>query len=534
MKKLILLISSALWLQICSAQNSLVKIWDYRFGGTYYDFLSCFQQTRDGGYILGGYSLSGISGDKTLPLAGIWDYWIVKLDSLGIKQWESDLGGLDNDEMHSIEQTADGGYILGGSSISGIGGDKTQATQGQYDYWIVKTDSLGVKEWDKDFGGIANDFLYSIRQTDDRGYILGGYSLSAAGGDKTQNTVGPAEDYWIVKTDSLGVKQWDKDYGGFLDEKLFCIQQTMDKGYIMGGWSGSGISGDKTQPLWGPTGDHDYWIVKTDLVGNLQWEKAYGGTNNDELYSLQQTFDRGYILGGLSESGISGDKTQATWGGADYWIIKIDMNGNMAWDRDIGGTDMEPEFGNIAQTSDKGYVMAGRSASNMGGDKTENNLGIVQTWAVKTDSLGAIQWDKTLLVNGKVIHGYAIETREGCYAMTDFNDGIIGGDKSQDSWNISDDYWIIKFCDTAVATSVNDVVQKDGFSIYPNPAHNTLNVKCRIKNAELRIYDVTGRIVHQQILTSSHQQINASFSPGIYLVRVTAGEKVWTEKLVVE
>ena len=116
-----------------------VKQWDARFGGSDDDVLSSLQQTADGGYILGGWSLSGISGDKTQASQGNYDYWIVKTDAGGVKQLDARLGGSSGDYFSSLQQTADGGYILGGSSSSGISGDKTQASQGYYDYWIVKT-----------------------------------------------------------------------------------------------------------------------------------------------------------------------------------------------------------------------------------------------------------------------------------------------------------------------------------------------------------------------------------------------------------
>jgi hypothetical protein len=105
--------------EISFSQNPLVKQWDYRFGGTGNDDLYSLQQTSDGGYILGGRSYSGISGDKTQPSWGGWDYWIVKIDSFGVKQWDKRFGGTGDDELFSLQQTTDGGYILGGSSLSG-------------------------------------------------------------------------------------------------------------------------------------------------------------------------------------------------------------------------------------------------------------------------------------------------------------------------------------------------------------------------------------------------------------------------------
>src|SRR6185295_3800992 len=126
-------------------------------------------------------------------------------------------------------------------------GDKTQTVHGMpgsdSDYWIVKTDSLGNKQWDKDFGGTGIDWLYSVIQTADGGYLLGGTSYSDSSGDKSENSRG-VSDYWIVKLDSLGNKQWDKDFGGFADDPFTALIQTADNGYVLGGHSYSGIGGD--------------------------------------------------------------------------------------------------------------------------------------------------------------------------------------------------------------------------------------------------------------------------------------------------
>jgi len=445
MKKLFLLIilNSALSILHCAfSQNPLVKMWDYRFGGNDFDNITAIQETIDGGFILGGLSSSGISGDKSQPSQGIIDFWIVKTDSLGVKQWDKDFGGTADDILYSIWQTSDSGFIMGGYSESGIGGDKTQASWGGSDYWIVKTDALGNKQWDMDFGGTGSDYLYSIQQTADKGFILGGSSISGISGDKSQPSWGNF-DYWIVKTDSQGIKQWDMGFGGSADEWLYSIQQTIDSGFILGGYSNSGISGNKSQASWGVA---DYWIVKTDALGSKQWDMDFGGTEQDVLSSIEQTSDSGFILGGYSNSGISGNKSQATWGLADCWILKTDALGNKQWDKDFGGTVNEELF-KVSQTTDGGYLISGDSYSPIGGDKTENNLGSEQTWVLKTDALGNKQWDKTILTSGHDETGLAIQIGDGCYLMSNFTNAGIAGYKSQASWNSSNDYWIIKFCE---------------------------------------------------------------------------------------
>lgn len=180
-----LLLSILLTSQILLGQLP-VKEWDYRYGGNNKDELRAVEHTADGGYILGGYSLSGITGDKTQDKWGQYDYWIVRVDSSGNKLWDKDFGGTKDDLFASLDVTSDGGFILGGGSWSPVSGDKTQGKQGEVDYWIVKTDISGNKQWDKRFGGTSLDYLTCIRQTDDGGYILGGDCFSEVSGDVSQ------------------------------------------------------------------------------------------------------------------------------------------------------------------------------------------------------------------------------------------------------------------------------------------------------------------------------------------------------------
>ena len=129
---------------------------------------------------------------------------------------------------------------------------------------------------------------------------------------------------------------WQKTIGGNNADELFVIRQTIDGGYVLGGYSNSNISGDKTE---NNRGGDDYWIVKIDSSGNIQWEKTIGGSGYDDLFSMEQTTDSGYILGGRSDSNISGDKTENSRGLTDYWILKLDALGNIQWQKTIGGND---------------------------------------------------------------------------------------------------------------------------------------------------------------------------------------------------
>ncbi|CAN5692648.1 hypothetical protein BH11BAC1_BH11BAC1_13700 [soil metagenome] len=438
--------------QLAFSQSLLLKQWDYRFGGDVYDYLNSFQQTTDGGFILAGYSTSGISGDKTQPSRGGLDFWIVKTDALGIKQWDKRFGGAGSDYCNFVEQTSDGGYILGGNSDSGIGGDKTQPSQGSNDYWIVKLDSLGNKIWDKRYGGSSDEYLVGILQTSDTGYIIAGYSGSGIGGDKTQINRG-YHDYWIVKTDSIGTVLWDKDFGGSDYDFLTNLLITDDGGFLLGGSSSSPAGPDKTQNIWGAT---DVWLIKTDSLGNKLWDFDFGGTDYDQVNSFCKTRDGGYLLGCYSASNISGNKTQNTWGQGDVWLLKITAAGVIQWDKDFGGIDVEDGIGSVFQNDDGGYFVISNSFSGISGDKTELNLGLAQAWVVKTDSLGNKLWDKTIFTDpDQKIYPMMIQTSEGCYAIAEATYGDSAGDKSNFNWDntlSSTDFWIIRYCDTSSAT----------------------------------------------------------------------------------
>ncbi|MFO0485220.1 MAG: hypothetical protein ACK51A_06115, partial [Sphingobacteriia bacterium] len=367
------------------------KQWDKTLGGSGGDQLFSLQQTADGGYILGGssWSAADISGGKSENSRGERDYWVVKLDANGSIQWDKTLGGSANDELTSLQQTADGGYILGGWSESDadIAGGKSENSRGVSDYWVVKLDANGKRQWDKTLGGSGEDVLNSLQQTTDGGYILGGWSLSNADldGGKSENSRG-FYDYWVVKLDANGKREWDKTLGGSGVDGLTSLQQTNDGGYILGGGSSSAadISGGKSE---NSRGERDYWVVKLDANGSIQWDKTMGGSGEDYLSTLQQTADGGYILGGASYSNtdIAGGKSEnSRENSLDYWIVKLDAAGNKQWDKTLGGSDYD-WLGSLQQTTDGGYILGGRSWSNadIDGGKSENNRGLSDYWVVK-------------------------------------------------------------------------------------------------------------------------------------------------------
>ena len=383
--------STDFWIVKLDANRNIT--WNKTLGGISTETASSIQQTTDGGYIISGTALSSSNGDVTdLNHGGGGDYWIVKLNELGNISWNKLLGGNGFDQANSISQTADGGYIIAGSSASSANGDVTSINHGSNDFWIIKLDNEGNIKWNKLLGGTGSDIATSIQQTEDLGYIVAGYSTSPAGGDITGPNHG-LQDYWIVKLNASGNIEWNRLLGGNKYEFAYSIKSTTDGGYIIAGSSSSSANGDVTganHP--GPPGTdlitNDYWIVKLDASGKTDWNKLIGGSGTDDIpQSIQAIADQEYIVTGYSNSSASGDVTGINHGGYDYWIVKMNRFGDIIWKKLLGGSGDDQAY-SIVQTADGGYIVAGFSSSNANGDVTGLNHGDTDVWIIKLDSNG--------------------------------------------------------------------------------------------------------------------------------------------------
>jgi len=270
------------------------ETWNKLFGGGSDDGASCVQQTTDGGYIIAGYTSSFGSGSV--------DIWLIKTDSLGNQEWIRTLGGYSSDGAWSVQQTSDGGYIITGWTYSYGPGNVGNV-------WLVKTDNLGNQVWNKAFGGTDVDRGYWVVQTTDGGYIITGYTSSFGAG---------LYDALLIKTDASGNEEWNHTFGGTGRDYGNSVQQTIDGGYIIAGYT-----------LSYGAGNEDVWVIKTDSLGNKLWDKTFGGIYSDVGYSVQQTTDTGYIVTGHTLSYGAGVH--------DVWLIKIEGTGVPPLEVDAGG-----------------------------------------------------------------------------------------------------------------------------------------------------------------------------------------------------
>ncbi|PSR53958.1 hypothetical protein AHMF7605_10725 [Adhaeribacter arboris] len=525
--------------------------WNQRYGGTAQDNFTQVIQTVDGGYLLGGYSLSDSTGDKSQRKQGGFDFWVVKTDDEGNKIWEKTYGGTNNDYLNSILELPAGGFLLGGSSESGAGGDKTEASRGSRDYWIIRLDYKGDLVWNHTYGGTGTEELRKMQHLPHGGYLLAGTSNSPVSGEKSQPSQGQ-QDYWIMRLDEQGQKIWDRSYGGTANDILADLLTNPDGSILLGGTSHSRKTGDKSQAS---QGGSDYWVVKTDSTGLLLWDKRFGGTEQDNLFALASSPEGTYLLAGQSLSDDSGDKTQPSQGNQDYWLVKINNNGNKIWDKTFGGRGKE-ELRSLTTTREGGYVLGGTSFSGRNGDKTQNSRGSGDYWLVKTDSSGTKLWDYRFGGTGNDELRIVQETREGGLIVGGRSTSRVSGDKTQPGWG-NTDYWLVKLSATGVGfinldnppvasvlpPTVSPLISGVSLKAYPNPFPAQLQVQFKLPRTQtisVQIYDGQGLEVAtlfqgevQANQTYQFQWQPKAFMPtGLYFVRLQTPQKVSFQKVL--
>lgn len=354
--------------------------WNETYGGDSTELFAKIIELSDG-YLLAGSSASQATGNKTAGNRGGFDYWVVKVDANGTKQWDRNYGGPDDDFLLTGIALNNGNVVIGGNSISDQGGDKTAASFGATDYWLlVINGSNGDVVWDLTLGGDAEDVMTSIYV--ENGIHVGGYSNSDASGTKTQNSYG-GFDYWIVDLNPLsGAITRDTTFGGTEDDFLVeLIGNEQNSSYYAAGTSSSGVTGTKTSAN---SGGSDYWLLNIDSIGGVVWDFNLGGTGTDVLTDMVSSPEGAVIIGGYSNSGIGGNKQTSNNGGYDYWIAKIDTLGALYWERTYGGAD-DDTLTSIYMRCDRGLYLGGYSNSDATGDRTYFNRGEEDYWVVKLD-----------------------------------------------------------------------------------------------------------------------------------------------------
>ncbi|MFW6232620.1 MAG: choice-of-anchor D domain-containing protein, partial [Bacteroidota bacterium] len=384
-------------------------IWDKSYGGSGTDELYAVTGTSANGLIIAGTTLSN-DGDVSNPLS-LWpNYWLVKIQDNGSIGWSYIIESTAQHSTYDVglSQTSDGGCIL--ASFEDINFSNKE------DYHVIKLSSTGNLEWEKHFGGTAYDHAFSVIQDNNNNYVIAGRYHGA---------------YGIIKLNSSGNIIWEKLYGGTGFETANSIIQTNDGGYIVAGFSNSS-DGDVSVNK----GENDIWVVKISDAGVLQWERSYGGSQIDVAECIKQTSDGGYVIGGWTRSNDYDVSNQK--GVQDCWLIRIDNSGNIIWEKTYGGSSSDG-IKSIDLLPNGGVLVAGGTKSNDG--DISNFKGVVDYWIFEVDNNGDLIWEKTLGGSGDDRAYYANKLNDGNFIAAGYStshDGDVSNPKG------GADYWVIK------------------------------------------------------------------------------------------
>ncbi len=427
MKKHILIVIACLVSLITLAQPDIA--WQKSFGGSEDDQARSIKQTADGGYIVVGLTRSN-DGDVSDNNISARSIWVVKLDASGNLQWEKSYGGNDYEEANEIQQTSDGGYIVIGSSKSI---DFIGTNIGDQDIIIFKLDTNGDYIWGKRFGGTGLDSGYSIKQTTDGGYIASG----------KVNYPGNLANLWVAKLDVNGdiAANWSNtQFYGVNNEVALSVNQTTDGGYIVAGTADF------------DTGNNmDFWIFKLDATSNVVWQNTYGGSGIEWARDVQQTSDGGYMIVGSTASN-DGDVSN-NYGQSDFWVLKLDVSGNIEWEKNYGGSQFDVAF-SVQQTADGGYVIAGETSSDDNDVSGNPGSNIYDYWVIKITATGVLSW-QTCLGGSSNDFGKSIQqTSDNGFIVTGqafSNNWDVSGNNGRY------DFWVVKLSPETLAVSLNSI-----------------------------------------------------------------------------
>ncbi len=493
------------------------------FGGILEEELTDVIKTKNGNYFVTGYSSSSNTGNKTDTTRGYTDNWLLMLDSNLNIIWQKTIGGSSGDYIKSTVEVNNSNFLCFGYSSSTISGEKTEDTIGVNDYWLYKLDGQGNILWQKVYGGNDWDEAKQIVKINDNKFILAGTSLSGLSGNKTDTSRG-FNDYWIVCIDSIGNILWDKTIGGSDNDNLESISVDKYGNIILSGNSFSPASGEKSEENYGI---NDVWIVKLDSLGNIIWDKVIGGNSNDAGSTIYCTNNKYYILS-TSNSDISGTKTENSIGSSDFWITVMNYNGDILWDKTIGGSSIDISS-SILVTNDNKLLLSGTSNSNISGYKSENRRGAyADYWVICIDTLGNYLWDKTIGGDDTDYSIKSIDMNNNNFLLCGTSYSNTSFDKTQDVFGYND-YWLVELDMSTVGNHTS--TYKDEIIVYPNPTNNFVWIKSsNNKIINIEVLDIYGRQVLNRINTSKVDML--SLKKGIYIFKIQTENNTIIKKII--
>lgn len=428
MRNLYLLISAvclsfSAWAQLPPVQ------WARQYGGNNVDIPFSIKFTTDGGTIVAGYTDSKDGDISPQPNREYWDLWVVKLDRCGVIEWERSFGGSNYESARDVVQTADGGYIVAGETNSTDGG--VVAGYGSTkDIWILKLSATGNLLWQKRYGGSGLDIANHIHLLADGSFYLLASSSSNNGNISGNHGTAGYTDGVLMKLDASGNIQWSKCFGGSRNEELLDMEIINGRTYLAG--YANSTDGDIPPQQ----KNYDVWLLALDANGNKIYSKVYGGAQNDVAYSMTRGNNGSLTLAGYTTSD-DGDVSGAK-GSQDYWVININpANGNLNWQKVLGGTDAD-YANSVITDADGSYIVGGISYSDNG--DVANPLGQGDYWVVKLNTNGNIVWKQNIGGGGNdnlrcIIHQPSAKEYYLC-GDSDSGDGDFNGGNGDTDFGI--------------------------------------------------------------------------------------------------
>ncbi|MEI8133542.1 MAG: T9SS type A sorting domain-containing protein [bacterium] len=464
-----LFIASIITPAISIAQTAPKVEWQKTYGGASEETSGNIIQTADGGYILIGET--GSNNGDVVGTHGGGDGWLVKLDRMGNIEWQRCIGGSASEYCFRIVQTFDRGFAVAGQTLSNDGDvHGNHGGYGDYDAWIVKLDSVGNIQWTKCLGGTGSEMAEAIIQSQDGGLVAVGFTNSHDG-DFPDNHGG--QDGWVAKFDVKGNILWKGCIGGTYGEDLESVIEMRDGGYVLAGITSSIDEGFPNH------GGSDALLVRLDSDGSVLWHGLYGGTGDEDARSVIQAKDGGFIFAGSTTS-KDGD-VSGNHGGSvnlgDAWIVKTDILGKIEWQHCYGGSK-DDLANSIIQNRDSGYTFVGRSISNDG--DVVGNHGGGDVFTARISASGTILWQKCLGAN-RIEEGISIiQTELGDYVIAGTTNSIQNGDVTTLHQGGRDsavqDLWVIELKDVPNEVANSYVDNIFSLWVYPNPALEEANL----------------------------------------------------------
>lgn len=530
--KTIFTIASFFFFLSVIAQNASIN-WQKTIGGSDQDIAhEIIAAPDDSGYYVVGYSMSDTSGEKSQNSRGLSDVWLVKLDQQGQFLWDKTIGGNEHEYYEfGFDLVADQNrlYILS-KSHSTPSGDKESPQYGDGDLWLICMDFDGNLIWQESYGGSGNESTGSMILMENGNLFVFGDSYSGISGNKTSPRIG-MKDYWILEINSDdGSIVNQKSIGSELEDYAMSAVADEEGNYYLLGSSPEGISGDKTEQGFSY---QDIWLVKLDSEFNVVQNRVFGGTENEGLFGRVAYSEGSLYFTCSSSSPISGNKTATHWGERDYWIVKLDTDLNMIWDKTFGAGFVDLPT-SIVPLSDNRILVGGFSVTYTSGNQNVTSHGTRDIWTVLIDEDG----------NEIAQMSYGGFNPEKCGDIKYLNESLIvaGSSAASNSGNKTEesrggyDFWILDLNISPFLSVVDHMKSELEVSTFPNPFTHQITFDLSAINnpSRLCIFTADGKLVHCENVIGQNrftwQPKNASGS--LYFYELVSDAGIFRGKLM--